>query len=90
MSKGYPSRKRTRKAFERGVKTAKTGRGINPYANPVLKDLFERGRARTPGFGPTGPGMGKRPNPPSASASASDPSAAAWDRAVRASQRRRA
>ena len=100
MSKGYPSCKRTRKAFERGVKAAKTGRGMNPYANTVLKDLFERGRARTPGFGATAPNVARRPsspgqspqsprsNPPSSSAS--DPSAAAWERAVRNSQRRRA
>lgn len=50
MAKGYPSRKRARKAYWRGVKTARTGRGINPYRNPVLKELFERGRAN-PGGG---------------------------------------
>jgi hypothetical protein len=48
MSQGYPSRKRVRKAFERGVKTARTGRGFNPYKNPVLKDLYERGKNRAP------------------------------------------
>src|SRR4051812_22419324 len=48
MSRGYPSRKRVRKAFERGVKTARTGRGFNPYKNPILKDLYERGKSRTP------------------------------------------
>ena len=43
MAKGYPSRKRVRKAYWRGVKTAKTGRGFNPYRNPVLKALYDRG-----------------------------------------------
>jgi hypothetical protein len=36
------------------VKTARTGRGINPYRNAVLKDLFERGRANPGGGGPGG------------------------------------
>jgi hypothetical protein len=49
MAKGYPSRKRARKAYWRGVKTARTGRGINPYRNSVLKELFERGRANPGG-----------------------------------------
>jgi hypothetical protein len=49
MATGYPSRKRARKAYWRGVKTAKTGRGINPYRNATLKELFERGRANPGG-----------------------------------------
>ena len=57
MSKGYPSRKRVRKAFERGVKTARTGRGFNPYKNPILKDLYERGKSRTPRIADAG-GLG--------------------------------
>ena len=51
MARGYPSRKRARKAYWRGVKTARTGRGINPYRNAVLKELFERGRANPGGGG---------------------------------------
>ncbi|MDB5323638.1 MAG: hypothetical protein JWN40_5269 [Phycisphaerales bacterium] len=82
MAKGYPSRKRTRKAFERGVKTAKTGKGFNPYRNTVLKELFERGRGRISGLGAAGPRASAAAAPP-------DPSEAAWNRAVRASQRRR-
>jgi hypothetical protein len=54
MAKGYPSRKRARKAYWRGVKTARTGRGINPYRNAVLKELFERGKANPGGGGPRG------------------------------------
>jgi hypothetical protein len=56
MAKGYPSRSRARKAYMRGVKAAKTGRGLNPYRNERLKVLFDRGRANTPRpAGPTGP-----------------------------------
>jgi hypothetical protein len=44
MAKGYPSRHRAQKAFWRGVRVATTGRGINPYRNPFLKKLFERGK----------------------------------------------
>jgi hypothetical protein len=32
----------------RGVKAAKTGRGMNPYRNERLKVLFDRGRDNTP------------------------------------------
>jgi hypothetical protein len=32
----------------RGVKAAKTGRGLNPYRNERLKVLFDRGRENTP------------------------------------------
>jgi len=32
----------------RGVKAAKTGRGLNPYRNARLKVLFDRGRDNTP------------------------------------------
>ena len=48
MAKGYPSRSRARKAYMRGVKAAKTGRGMNPYRHPRLKALFDRGRDNTP------------------------------------------
>ena len=48
MAKGYPSRQRARKAYWRGVKTAKTGRGMNPYQHPILHALFERGLTTTP------------------------------------------
>ena len=48
MAKGYPSRSRARKAYMRGVKAAKTGRGLNPYRNARLKVLFDRGRDNTP------------------------------------------
>jgi uncharacterized membrane protein YgcG len=48
MAKGYPSRSRARKAYMRGVKAAKTGRGLNPYRNERLKVLFDRGRDNTP------------------------------------------
>jgi hypothetical protein len=97
MAKGYPSRKRTRKAFERGVKMAKTGKGFNPYRNPVLKELFERGRGRGAGLGGPAPrgnaaapaaAATPRATPPRA-ATPVDPTDAAWHRAVRASQRRR-
>jgi hypothetical protein len=66
MSRGYPSRKRVRKAFERGVKTARTGRGFNPYKNPILKDLYERGKNRTPKLAEGAPGApltSSRPRP---------------------------
>lgn len=65
MSQGYPSRKRVRKAFERGVKTARTGRGFNPYKNPILKDLYERGKDRTPKLAEGAPGtaVASRPRP---------------------------
>lgn len=65
MSQGYPSRKRVRKAFERGVKTARTGRGFNPYKNPILKDLYERGKNRTPKLAEGAPGtaVASRPRP---------------------------
>lgn len=91
MAKGYPSRKRTRKAFERGVKTAKTGKGFNPYRNPVLKELFERGRGRAGGLGGAGSGnvAPRRSAAPAAPKASADPSDAAWHRAVRASQQRR-
>ena len=110
MAKGYPSRKRVRKAFERGIKAARTGRGMNPYKNEVLKKLFERGRNRVGGLAPMRPGTATaggsglgstRSASRSASSGASgasrqaplrqpaDPQAAAWDRAVRNSLRRR-
>ena len=99
MAKGYPSRKRTRKAFERGVKTARTGKGFNPYRNPVLKELFERGRGRgglggsAGGAGRTAPRGSAAPAGPTAAGPTAprpaDASDAAWHRAVRASQRRR-
>jgi hypothetical protein len=91
MAKGYPSRKRTRKAFERGVKTARTGKGFNPYRNPVLKELFERGRGRAGGLGGAGGGRAVPRGSSSAPmpAPAADPKEAAWNRAVRASQQRR-
>ena len=91
MAKGYPSRKRTRKAFERGVKTARTGKGFNPYRNPVLKELFERGRGRAGGLGGAGGSnvAPRRSSAPAAPAASTDPTDAAWHRAVRASQRRR-
>jgi hypothetical protein len=64
MARGYPSRKRVRKAFERGVKTARTGRGFNPYKNPVLKALYERGKNRTPRLADApGPAIAPRPRP---------------------------
>lgn len=45
MSKGYPSRRRARKAFERGVRVG-FARGVNrnPYRNGKLAELWERGR----------------------------------------------
>jgi hypothetical protein len=89
MAKGYPSRKRTRKAFERGVKTARTGKGFNPYRNPVLKELFERGRGRAGGLGGIAGGGRAAPRGSAAPAAAPDPTEAAWNRALRASQRRR-
>lgn len=90
MAKGYPSRKRTRKAFERGVKTARTGKGFNPYRNPVLKELFERGRGRAGGLGGAGGGRAvPRGSSAPMPAPAADPTEAAWQRAVRASQQRR-
>jgi hypothetical protein len=79
MAKGYPSRKRARKAFERGVKTSRTGRGRNPYANDVLKELFDRGLSRGGSLG-----MTVRPG----ATVAKLPADAAWDRAVRNSRRR--
>jgi hypothetical protein len=68
MAKGYPSRRRARKAYMRGVKAAKTGKKLNPYRNARLKVLFDRGRNNTPRQGgPVRPGssttLGQRPNP---------------------------
>jgi hypothetical protein len=50
MSQGYPSRKR---------------RGFNPYKNPILKDLYERGKNRTPKLAEGAPGtaVASRPRP---------------------------
>jgi hypothetical protein len=59
MSQGYPARKRTRKAYWRGVKSAKFARAVNPYKNTVLRELFERGRSRSV---PNDP-LGQRPSP---------------------------
>jgi hypothetical protein len=39
----------------RGVKAAKTGRGLNPYRNERLKVLFDRGRNNTPRTAGPGP-----------------------------------
>ena len=70
MAKGYPSRSRARKAYMRGVKAAKTGRGLNPYRNGRLKVLFDRGRDNTPRTAGPGPlrspsagDLGGRPRP---------------------------
>jgi hypothetical protein len=46
MAKGYPGRKRARKAYWTGVKSARSTRPFNPYKHPRLKELFERGRTR--------------------------------------------
>jgi hypothetical protein len=73
MARGYPSRKRARKAYWRGVKTARTGRGINPYRNAVLKDLFERGRANPGGSAGLRPKSESQPAPLSASSLAPRP-----------------
>jgi hypothetical protein len=71
MSQGYPARKRTRKAYWRGVKSAKFARTVNPYKNEVLRELFERGRTRVVPIDPLGarpPGPGpqasRAPQPP--------------------------
>jgi hypothetical protein len=61
MAKGYPSRHRAQKAFWRGVKTAKTGRGINPYRNEYLKKLFERGKLNPAAVPP--PQFAPKPKP---------------------------
>jgi hypothetical protein len=61
MAKGYPSRHRAQKAYWRGVKTATTGRGMNPYRNPFLKKLFERGKLN-PGATPP-PQFAPKPKP---------------------------
>jgi len=47
------------------VKTARTGRGFNPYKNPILKDLYERGKTERPNS-PTpasGASASRRPAP---------------------------
>lgn len=45
MSKGYPSKSRARRAFERGVECGFRRRaGRCPYPNPRLAALWERGR----------------------------------------------
>ena len=56
MAQGYPARKRTRKAYWRGVKSAKFARAINPYKNEVLRKLFERGRTHVGPIDPLGGG----------------------------------
>lgn len=44
MAKGYPSRRRARKAFERGVKDGQRRRfHIHPYQHLRLIDLYSRG-----------------------------------------------
>jgi hypothetical protein len=87
MAKGYPSRKRARKAYWRGVKVARTGRGRNPYLHPILKDLFERGKSKAPSRGVPqggariGGSLSAQPPAPSrggASQSSSSGGAAAW------------
>ena len=76
MAQGYPARKRTRKAYWRGVKSAKFARAVNPYKNEILRKLFERGRTRTVpndpivgGGRPPGAGPASNPPPPSKSRS---------------------
>jgi hypothetical protein len=76
MAKGYPSRKRARKAYWRGVKVAKTGRGMNPYRHPVLKELFDRGRLTAPTRGI--PPAVMRPKPVTGPRSADRSSALGW------------
>jgi hypothetical protein len=59
MAKGYPSRQRARKAYWMGFDSVRKGRPkFNPYANPRLHALFERGRERgmEQGRKPQGPG----------------------------------
>lgn len=46
MAKGYPGRKRARKAFWRGVKSTRFRVPRNPYANPRLRELFDLGRTQ--------------------------------------------
>ncbi|HYE19290.1 MAG TPA: hypothetical protein VEA69_12645, partial [Tepidisphaeraceae bacterium] len=55
MAKGYPGRKRARKAFWTGVKAAKRPRPFNPYKNETLKELFELGKRKALGQDPSGP-----------------------------------
>lgn len=45
MAKGYPGRQRAQKAFWRGVKSTTRKNAFNPYTQPKLKQLFDRGRA---------------------------------------------
>jgi len=83
MAKGYPSRKRARKAYWRGVKVARTGRGRNPYLHPILKDLFERGRSQAPSRGVTVGGATRQgnsmsPQPPRAATPRSSSGGTAW------------
>ena len=46
MSLGYPSKSRARRAFWRGVASARRTHARNPYRHPRLQTLWERGRAR--------------------------------------------
>lgn len=46
MSLGYPSKSRARRAFWRGVASARRNHTRNPYRHPRLQVLWERGRAR--------------------------------------------
>lgn len=63
MAKGYPGRKRARKAYWMGIKSIRSRRGFNPYTNPRLRDLFERGRKNAAAAqpGPLGPGAARDP-----------------------------
>lgn len=59
-SKPYPGRRRAAKAYWKGVSSARLARAVNPYANPTLHDLFERGRQD----GLSGHRTAKPPPPP--------------------------
>jgi hypothetical protein len=67
MAKGYPGRKRARKAYWLGVTAGRRGRpSFNPYKNPRLRVLFERGKERALGgtAGTPPPGYGPPPERP--------------------------
>ena len=70
-SKPYPGRRRGAKAYWKGVSSARLARAVNPYSNPTLRELFERGRQD----GLSGARTAKPPPPPPAPKAPSRPSA---------------
>ena len=81
-SKPYPGRRRGAKAYWKGVSSARLARAVNPYSNPTLRELFERGRQD----GLSGARTAKPPPPPAPPKAPSRPSPSSSSRSSRSSR----